>query len=360
MRLTQLTAIAALAAAGCSAPYSYPDLAKAKDTYAHAQKTGSPDQFPNEFDAAKKSIAAAQSSQDAQASFERGQDPSIPRDLSKEALYRAEIADKSSAAAKATADVKAKEAELAALQAEWDARKADVDEDALRAAREKAQREADEARARLAKFADVKEDERGTIITLAGGIPFATGKADLKPQAVDRLKIVAETLKGTAADHPGRGPHRQHRHGGEEPHAQPGPGGHRAEVPGRRWHPRLADPLGGRRPGAAGGRQQDLRGPGEEPPRGSDSGEAEVVATCRRGGASSEDGCAPTGTRGSEASPPRWGSTRLRLGGLPMPRGPVLAIGALARRRASLRLVVRGGADGSGASAEYSPEVVFP
>ena len=63
--------------------------------------------------------------------------------------------------------------------------------------RDRAQREADEARARLAKFADVKEDERGTIITLAGGIPFATGKADLKPVAVDRLKIVAETLKGT-------------------------------------------------------------------------------------------------------------------------------------------------------------------
>ena len=127
MRLTQLTAVAALAAAGCSAPYTYPDLAKAKDTYAHAQKTGNPDQFPTEFDAAKKSIAAAQSSTDAQASFERGQDPSVPRDLSKEALYRAEIADKAAAAAKADADVKAKEAELAALQKEWDARKSGVD-----------------------------------------------------------------------------------------------------------------------------------------------------------------------------------------------------------------------------------------
>jgi outer membrane protein OmpA-like peptidoglycan-associated protein len=197
MRLTRLTAIAALAAAGCSEPFTYPDLAKAKDTYAHAQKTGTPDQFPKEYDGAKKSISTAQASQDAQASFERGQDPSIPRDNSREALYRAEIADKSTSAAKATADVKAKEAELAALQAEYDAKKSSVDEDALRAARERAQREAEDARLRLNKFADVKEDERGTIITLAGGIPFATGKADLKPQAVDRLKIVAEVLKGT-------------------------------------------------------------------------------------------------------------------------------------------------------------------
>ena len=196
MRLTHWT-IAALAVAGCSEPFTYPDLAKAKDTYAHATKTGNPDQFPTEFKDAKSGIASAQSAQDAQAAFERGQDPSIPRDSSKEALYKAEIADKSAGAAKATSDVKAKEAELAALQAEYDAKKGAVDEDALRAAKERAQREADEARARLAKFADVKEDERGTIITLAGGIPFATGKADLKPVAVDRLKIVAETLKGT-------------------------------------------------------------------------------------------------------------------------------------------------------------------
>ena len=49
----------------------------------------------------------------------------------------------------------------------------------------------------MSKFADVKEDERGTIITLAGGIPFKTGKADLQPVAIDRLKMVAEVLKGT-------------------------------------------------------------------------------------------------------------------------------------------------------------------
>jgi outer membrane protein OmpA-like peptidoglycan-associated protein len=196
MRLTHWT-IAALAVAGCSEPFTYPDLAKAKDTYAHAMKTGNPDQFPNEFNDAKTAIASAQSAQDAQASFERGKDPSSQRDAAKVALFKAEVADKSAGAAKASADVKAKEAELAALQAEYDSKKGAVDEDALRAAKEKAQREADEARARLAKFADVKEDERGTIITLAGGIPFATGKADLKAQAVDRLKIVAETLKGT-------------------------------------------------------------------------------------------------------------------------------------------------------------------
>jgi len=197
MRLTKLTVVVALGAAGCSQPFTYPDLAKAKDTYAHAQKTGQPKEFKTEFDDAKKSIGTAQSAQDAQASFERGKDPSKERDLSKEALYKAEVADQAANVSKSNAERTAKEAELAGLQQEWAAKGAAVDDAAARAEAERAAREAEEARKRLAKFADVKEDERGTIITLAGGIPFKTGKADLQPVAVDRLKIVAEALKGT-------------------------------------------------------------------------------------------------------------------------------------------------------------------
>jgi outer membrane protein OmpA-like peptidoglycan-associated protein len=188
MRPIKLTVALALCA-GCSAPFTYPDLAKAKDTYAHAVKTGQPEQYTKEFDDAKKAIAAAQSAQEAQASFERGKDPSRERDLAKEALYKAEAADHAALAAAAGAGLTAKEAELAALQKEWDEKGA--------LANDAAAREAEEARKRLQKFADVKEDERGTIITLAGGIPFKTGKADLQPVAIDRLKIVAEALKGT-------------------------------------------------------------------------------------------------------------------------------------------------------------------
>ena len=196
MRSIKLTVALALCA-GCSKPYTYPDLAKAKDTYAHATKTGSPDDFPKEFGDAKKSIGAAQDAQAAQASFEYGKDPSRERYMAKEALFRAEVADGATAAAKADADRRAKEAELAALQKEWDEKGAMANDAAARAEAERAANEAAAARMRLQKFADVKEDERGTIITLAGGIPFKTGKADLQPVAIDRLKIVAEALKGT-------------------------------------------------------------------------------------------------------------------------------------------------------------------
>ena len=122
MRSLKLTIALAFVFAACSGPYTYPDLQKAKDTYAHAQKTGDAKAFPAEYDAAKKSIGAAQTAQDAQASFERGKDPSRERDLSKEALYRAEVADGAAGAAKADADRRAKEAELAGLQQEWDAK----------------------------------------------------------------------------------------------------------------------------------------------------------------------------------------------------------------------------------------------
>ena len=197
MRPIKLTVALALATAGCSAPFTDPDLAKAKDTYAHATKTGDPKKFPKEFDDAKKSIGAAQSAQDAQASFERGKDPSRERDLATEALYKAEIADATVAAAKSGADRTAKEEELAVLQKEWDEKGALANDAAARAEAERAANEAAAARLRMQKFADVKEDERGTIITLAGGIPFKTGKADLQKVAIDRLKIVADALKGT-------------------------------------------------------------------------------------------------------------------------------------------------------------------
>ena len=48
---------------------------------------------------------------------------------------------------------------------------------------------------RVSAFAAVKEDRRGTVITLSGGALFATNKSDLLPGASERLDQVAEALK---------------------------------------------------------------------------------------------------------------------------------------------------------------------
>jgi outer membrane protein OmpA-like peptidoglycan-associated protein len=46
----------------------------------------------------------------------------------------------------------------------------------------------------LAKFASVKQEPRGMVITLSGGVLFASGKSDLLGEAQVKLNSVAEAL----------------------------------------------------------------------------------------------------------------------------------------------------------------------
>lgn len=57
-----------------------------------------------------------------------------------------------------------------------------------------AERRAAEAMAALAQIASVKQEERGTVITLSGSVIFASGKADLLPGAQTKLDQVATAL----------------------------------------------------------------------------------------------------------------------------------------------------------------------
>ena len=62
-------------------------------------------------------------------------------------------------------------------------------------ARAKAEQSAAAALASLSKIAQVKEEQRGVVITLDGQVLFVTGKAELLPIARDRLNQVAKSLK---------------------------------------------------------------------------------------------------------------------------------------------------------------------
>jgi outer membrane protein OmpA-like peptidoglycan-associated protein len=62
-------------------------------------------------------------------------------------------------------------------------------------AREKAEQSAAAAMASLTKIAQVKEEQRGVVITLDGQVLFVTGKSELLPIAKDRLNQVAAALK---------------------------------------------------------------------------------------------------------------------------------------------------------------------
>lgn len=55
-----------------------------------------------------------------------------------------------------------------------------------------------DAEASLQPDLQIKQDPRGTVITLANDVLFAPGKADLSPQAVESLKRIAEVLRHSA------------------------------------------------------------------------------------------------------------------------------------------------------------------
>lgn len=66
-----------------------------------------------------------------------------------------------------------------------------------KSARAAADRRAADAQAALAKLAAVKDDDRGTIITLSGSVLFASNQATLLPAARTRLEQVADVLLTT-------------------------------------------------------------------------------------------------------------------------------------------------------------------
>jgi outer membrane protein OmpA-like peptidoglycan-associated protein len=67
-----------------------------------------------------------------------------------------------------------------------------------KAARLEAEKKAKDAMDALAKSMAMKQDDRGTVITLSGGVLFATGQSTLLPGAQDQLNKVADALKTQA------------------------------------------------------------------------------------------------------------------------------------------------------------------
>jgi outer membrane protein OmpA-like peptidoglycan-associated protein len=64
-----------------------------------------------------------------------------------------------------------------------------------------AEKKAQDAMDALAKSLAVKADTRGTVITLSGGVVFATGQATILPGAQAQLNQVADALKTQAEHH---------------------------------------------------------------------------------------------------------------------------------------------------------------
>jgi len=197
-----LIASSLFSAVGCASTPPPKELVDARSAYAMAQSGPAAREMPAELEDARKALATAEKAFEDNPSDQETADLAYVaqrRVLLASARGRAAALEKAKVAAdeqfKATATQKLDQTQ-AALGAERQTSamtaQALANEQKARAIAEQKVRD---ALGRLAALAAVKEDTRGTVITLSGSVLFATDKAELLPGAHERLNQVADALK---------------------------------------------------------------------------------------------------------------------------------------------------------------------
>jgi outer membrane protein OmpA-like peptidoglycan-associated protein len=194
--------------AGCGSAVLPQELANARSVYARASLGPAATLNPTDLHAAKESL------DEAEKSYSEDGDTQGTRDLSYAAGRRAETAESRARAMQAQAETdqviaqmhantatqgKQTAAELNRVNKELVTKdQALVAQGAAlqdeKARREAAEKRAAQAAADLAKFASVKQETRGMVITLSGSVLFTSGKSELLPAAQLKLNDVATAL----------------------------------------------------------------------------------------------------------------------------------------------------------------------
>jgi outer membrane protein OmpA-like peptidoglycan-associated protein len=200
-----------LTVTGCASGPTPPELSDARVAYLRAEQGQAPQYKPDRLHEAKVALDRAEQSF---ADYPRDQKT---RDLAYVARRKAEIAEVQARDAKAAQEKAQAETDIQTLtqshlsqtraqlsatgqQLAGTARQLAGTEEQL-AAEKKARAEADkrvkEAMEKLAASAVgvVREESRGTVITIPGSVLFASGKSTLLPSAQIKLNAVAEALK---------------------------------------------------------------------------------------------------------------------------------------------------------------------
>jgi outer membrane protein OmpA-like peptidoglycan-associated protein len=203
MRTNKLLVLSMTALLGACATTAPPqELLNARAAYDRAARGPAASLAPADLETARQALAVAERSQD--------EDPSDAktRDLAYVAERRAEVAmsmgrtmearreqQNAEVALKAT-----REHQLSATEQALDLQRRKGSMQAAALAAEQSARASAEARARdaaqrLSALAAIKDEARGTVITLSGSVLFTSGKSELLPSARDRLNQVADVLK---------------------------------------------------------------------------------------------------------------------------------------------------------------------
>lgn len=215
-----LCPLSLMLAMGCAASGPSPELLDARRAYDEARQSNAATYSPDKLLTAKQSLERAEAAHgDSAGSFE---EKSLAYVAQRKAQYAKVFGDYEKARrdeSQASVNYKARQDDLRrnaekkateaqrSLAATWDnlstARKelatqkelSAAELEAEKAARLKAEQTAAAALASLSKIAQVKEEQRGMVITLSGAVLFVTNKAELLPIAKDKLNEVARALK---------------------------------------------------------------------------------------------------------------------------------------------------------------------
>jgi outer membrane protein OmpA-like peptidoglycan-associated protein len=201
MRTNTLAIVSVLVLVACGSTQPPKELVDARKAYQSAQSGPASQQSPAELHVARQALDQAERS------FNDDGDSPVTKDYAYIAMRKAELA---AATARAALAVKEKEAaerdagnltndalsrargELANTKNSLERTQGDLERE--KRAREEAEKKAAQAMADLQKIAAVKQESRGMVITLSGGVLFASNESTLLPAAILKLNEVADAL----------------------------------------------------------------------------------------------------------------------------------------------------------------------
>ena len=187
--------------AGCATTTVPQDLVTARNTYDRASHGPAAQLDPADLHTAKETLDAAEKS------FVDNGDTQDTRDVAYTADRRTQIAESRARAmqsmqqkttvvdqmnASQTATLRTTSAALGQANQQIASQGQQLQTEVQR--RQDADKRAAQAAADLARFASVKQESRGMVITLSGSVLFVSAKADLLPDAQMKLNDVAKAL----------------------------------------------------------------------------------------------------------------------------------------------------------------------
>jgi outer membrane protein OmpA-like peptidoglycan-associated protein len=192
--------LAIVSAVACASAPPPKELLDARAAYQRAQSGPAEQLSPAALHDAKTSLARAEKA------YKDDSDSPETRDLAYVAERRSELAEVEAARVESERTRQRAEAMLSAAQSQMAARGGRTQQqiatinrelEAERRAREEAEARAREALDKLAaaNAATVRNEQRGTVITVPGRVIFGTGKSDLLSGAKLRLNEIADALK---------------------------------------------------------------------------------------------------------------------------------------------------------------------